>query len=111
MLPNSISSLGVSSQFLNNFNITGLICASVLVLLGAFYLLAIRLHHEQGAKISIRLMKQSAVTFALFNALNIGFSAGLHFKYAIHSSSLFSTLSTISLLVVLAGVLALAVLL
>lgn len=112
-IPSNILDMKMESEFLNNFNV--MFFASILALI-TFYVInrvAQFSKNKSLEKIGINMLKQSAVTLALFNSLNIGFSAGLHLKYSdiSSSSSVFHYVSTFALVLVLFSLICLMVIL
>lgn len=113
-MASNIVNMTMSSEFLNNFNVMYL--ASFLFLGGLSVITYILNSDKRKSKMgiaSISILKQSAVTLALFNALNIGFSIGLHLKYSGTSqvSPVFHHLGTIAIIIVLIALVSLLVVL
>jgi hypothetical protein len=63
------------------------------------------------SNLCLRLVKESIVTLGLFNALNVGFSAGIHLKYSDNASlsSVFHFFSTVSLIFAVGGIIAIII--
>lgn len=81
-MPSMVESIQMNSEFLNNFNVMLVISVCVISAFLASYLIGKYNKMPKLEYYSINLLKQSIISFALFNALNIGFSIGVHFKYA-----------------------------
>ena len=83
----------------------------------ALFALFIILHYstkktcKSFSNFCLKLLKESIVTLAMFNALNVGFSAGVHLKYSDKgsSSSVFHFFSTLSLMLVVGGIIAIII--
>ncbi len=112
-IPSNILNMKMESEFLNNFNVMFFVSILALITLYVINRVAHFTKNKSLKKITINMLKQSAVTLALFNSLNIGFSAGLHLKYSKNSSSLavFHYFSSFVLVLVLFSLICLMIIL
>lgn len=81
-LPQSLEYMKVNSTFLNNCNIMMILLLGELIFGFVLYLIGQLVRRFGIKKIGLRLLKQGFVTLLIFNLFNIGFSAGVHWKYA-----------------------------
>ena len=81
-LPDSIQKMDMSGSFINNCNVMLLVLFGELLVSLAMYIVSKITRSDKLRKLSLRFLKQGFVTLILFNAFNIAFSAGVHWKYA-----------------------------
>ena len=72
----------MSGSFINNCNVMLLVLFGELLVSLAMYIVSKITRSDKLRKLSLRFLKQGFVTLVLFNAFNIAFSAGVHWKYA-----------------------------
>ena len=99
-----LKDMGVASNFLNNWNIMLVVFYAYLLAAGGCYFFFGLRKRPLLRKYSIIALKQGMTTFVLFNAFNIAFSSGAHFKYATTSDSLYGAGSFLSVLTLMAMV-------
>ena len=92
--PSHISEMGIYSSFVNNFNIMYLLMIIELLIGLIFRVVGGNFGWKLGKKIGVHLLKEGFLTLLMFSALNVGFSAGIHWKYAesTESSYIFSSI-------------------
>ena len=88
--------MGIYSSFLNNFNVMYLLIVIELFIGLVFRVVAGNFAWKLGKTIGSHLLKEGFLTFLMFSALNVGFSAGIHWKYA-HSTESTYIFSSIGL--------------
>ena len=95
--------MGVSSSFINNFNIMLFFTFLFFLASLSIYLIAIKLNSAKGTYVGLVLLKQGVLTLAIFNVFNLSFSMALHLKYQPNQSSMeyWSSLTGIALAVIL----------
>lgn len=76
--------MSIKFEFLNNFNVMGILSYGILLILFIIYLFMNLKGLERHKKYVLIFMKQSAITFGMFNSYNVGFSAGIQFRYSDH---------------------------
>ena len=81
-LPLMTQELGVSAAFLNNCNLMVLLMFCVGVVGLVLYQFGQLLGLDKCKYAGTLLLKQGLLTLMIFNALNLAFSAGIHWKYA-----------------------------
>ena len=74
--------MDMSGSFINNCNVMLLVLFGELLVSLAMYIVSKITRSHKLRKLSLRFLKQGFVTLVLFNAFNIAFSAGVHWKYA-----------------------------
>ena len=99
--PSHISEMGIYSSFANNFNIMYFLMIFELLIGLILRVVGGNFGWKLGKKIGVHLLKEGFLTLLMFSALNVGFSAGIHWKYAESTESNY-ILSSIGLYVALA---------
>ena len=99
-MPEQLKEMEMYSSFVNNFNIMELLMIAELVVAVTVIVVSVIIQSKKGKKVGLRLLKEGFLTLILFNSLNIGYSAGIHWEYADPSSDLY-ILSTFSLYIML----------
>lgn len=99
-LPDQVSSLGISSLFLNNCSLMLLLIILELIVAGILFSLS-HIIGSMSKKMALafqHLIKEGLLTLMMFNSFNIAFGTGIHFKYADAENNLYGLSSLAAIL-------------